>query len=379
MVVRLLPLSSAPLKIDLEVELTDPMDQLKRILVNKLLSLKLMDLNALQKTDSSSSKVVEKSEDFEMVSHSDASMSPPCVVDAEELRSTPEKKLISNSTDLTDSILKNLHFHFGCLFCNRTTSVFKNYDADTSSTRAGAIHAFVGRNDTLMAFQLEHETPIAKATYNYYSYYNVPQQKPSPTYCMDICLAKKEKSAYSTYDTSRLELFGYPIRVSFPTAATNRDVLQKVSEIARRYFREDSTFCADYDSKELTDRPYEVAVCNAYSGYITRRISSADDEVFVPTQNNDILSIAWTSVGMETDFDEQQVGEFRVFSSSSQVNLMGEVVSATKLSIYDCIDKFIEREQLASTETMYCSNCKEHLAPIKKFDFWSTPGIATVV
>ena len=378
MLVRLLPLSSTPCKIDLEVELTDPMDQLKKILVTKLLSLKLMDFSTLQMAGSS--KVSESSEEYEMVSHSDASMSPPCLADTEELKSigksggTSEKKAPSHSTELTDSVLKNLHFHFGCLFFNRTTSVFKTYDADTASSKSGAVHAFVGRNDTLMAFQLEHDAPIAKPTYNYYSSYNTTPQKPSLTFYMDICMAKKEKSTYTNYDTSRLDLLGYPTRVSFPTTATNTDVLQKVSDIARRYFREDSAFCVDYESKALTDRPYEVAVCNAYSGYISRRIV-ADDEIFAPLNSNEILSIAWTSAGIEAHFDDQQILEFRVFSSSSQVNVMGEIVPARRLTIYDCIDKFIEREQLASTETMYCSNCKEHLAPIKKFDLWSTPGI----
>eukprot|EP01039_Chlorochromonas_danica_P006999 gene6999-7742_t len=45
------------------------------------------------------------------------------------------------------------------------------------------------------------------------------------------------------------------------------------------------------------------------------------------------------------------------------------------LSIYDCLEKFVEREKLASTETLYCPVCKEHLSPIKKMDVYTTPDV----
>jgi ubiquitin C-terminal hydrolase len=38
----------------------------------------------------------------------------------------------------------------------------------------------------------------------------------------------------------------------------------------------------------------------------------------------------------------------------------------------------MEREQLAETETLYCSNCKQHLAPIKKMDIWAAPDVLIV-
>jgi len=47
----------------------------------------------------------------------------------------------------------------------------------------------------------------------------------------------------------------------------------------------------------------------------------------------------------------------------------------TGLSVYQCFDKFIEREQLAEAETLYCSRCQQHLAPIKKMDLWAAPDI----
>jgi ubiquitin carboxyl-terminal hydrolase 4/11 len=45
------------------------------------------------------------------------------------------------------------------------------------------------------------------------------------------------------------------------------------------------------------------------------------------------------------------------------------------LDIRKCFEKFSEREQLAEAETLYCSGCKQHLAPIKKMDIWAAPDI----
>jgi hypothetical protein len=48
------------------------------------------------------------------------------------------------------------------------------------------------------------------------------------------------------------------------------------------------------------------------------------------------------------------------------------------LHVLDCLDKFVEREQLNEAETLYCSACKQHLAPVKKMDLWSAPEVLIV-
>ena len=55
--------------------------------------------------------------------------------------------------------------------------------------------------------------------------------------------------------------------------------------------------------------------------------------------------------------------------SSSELNSPGA------LTLYSCLNKFLEREQLQSEQTIYCKECKQHLAPIKKFDIWSSPDV----
>ena len=372
-IVRLLPLSSAPLKIDLEVELTDPMDQLKKILVEKLLDLKLLDIESVLKTTNvKAAASPDTSDEFEIIDHSDLSSSSPTL-------SAEDSPPLSHAPSI-DKILSFLHFQFGCFFSSRPTSVFKNYDSE-SATKSSAIHIFVGKYDTLIAFQLEHEASLAKIpSYSYHSSYSLNSaaattaSTAAKTFCFDIIIGKKERSVYTTYDSGRLDFVGHPFRVSFPANATNRDVWRKVSEISRPYFREDSSYCNDYDSKELTDRPFEVVICSTYNQYTSRKIADVNDDIFPPLAHNELLCIAWTIDGIEKHFDEEQLTNFRIFSSALQPSAIEGNAPVAKLNIYDCIDKFIEREQLASTETMYCSNCKQHLAPIKKFDFWSTPG-----
>jgi hypothetical protein len=49
-----------------------------------------------------------------------------------------------------------------------------------------------------------------------------------------------------------------------------------------------------------------------------------------------------------------------------------------KPTLHACLDKFIAREQLDETNTMYCSGCKEHLPPVKKLDLWAVPDVLIV-
>ena len=78
----------------------------------------------------------------------------------------------------------------------------------------------------------------------------------------------------------------------------------------------------------------------------------------------------------EDETDEQDHVDTKQFSAVD-LSKVKDPQSAKEqpklLSIYDCLDKFGEREKLADTETIYCSQCKQHLAPIKKMDLYTTP------
>jgi hypothetical protein len=47
-------------------------------------------------------------------------------------------------------------------------------------------------------------------------------------------------------------------------------------------------------------------------------------------------------------------------------------------SLYSCIRKNAEREQLSEADTAYCKKCKEHRRQFKKLDIWSTPQVLII-
>eukprot|EP00644_Phytophthora_capsici_P009076 jgi/Phyca11/541366/estExt2_Genewise1Plus.C_PHYCAscaffold_60597 len=48
---------------------------------------------------------------------------------------------------------------------------------------------------------------------------------------------------------------------------------------------------------------------------------------------------------------------------------------ADTLTLFDCLTKFTEREQLGEANTWYCPKCKNHVRAFKKFDLFSLPKV----
>jgi ubiquitin C-terminal hydrolase len=46
-----------------------------------------------------------------------------------------------------------------------------------------------------------------------------------------------------------------------------------------------------------------------------------------------------------------------------------------QFNIYLVAFKYTEKEQMNEEELFFCSQCKQHKAPIKKLDLWSTPDV----
>ncbi|CAM9748984.1 unnamed protein product, partial [Phaeothamnion confervicola] len=51
---------------------------------------------------------------------------------------------------------------------------------------------------------------------------------------------------------------------------------------------------------------------------------------------------------------------------------------ASPISLQDCLDKFMEREQLTEMDPWYCSRCKEHRQAYKQMSLWTTPDVLIV-
>jgi hypothetical protein len=195
-----------------------------------------------------------------------------------------------------------LFFQFGTLFSSRPASVFKSYNA--AEHGGTSISSFVTRQDSLMAFQLEHRAPEHRAVVYSYSSYSKTTTKYDPAdetcgyVAVDVCMGTKFANS------ERIELGGYPIRVALPVDCTNRFVHRKLLEVTRRYFRDDT------ELPTLENMPYVLQVTNAY-GSTVRRSVAVDDEVFLPpVGGTDILVVAWTSQFAEV-MDEEQLTAVR--------------------------------------------------------------------
>jgi ubiquitin carboxyl-terminal hydrolase 4/11/15 len=133
---------------------------------------------------------------------------------------------------------------------------------------------------------------------------------------------------------------------------------------------------------------YRLYITNHFGAHIKHLIPNTDEifdykELIHDTIHNNIIvavllpsplsgslsvinsSFNWTKMTQTIDMESQGKGDANSIRKDS-------------IDVYDCINKFIEREQLAETETIYCSECKQHLPPIKKMDLFSTPDILII-
>lgn len=201
-----------------------------------------------------------------------------------------------------------LFFQFGTLFSSRPSSVFKSYNA--AEAGATAVTSFVGKIDSLMAFQLEHRAPEHRSISYHSSYSKIPATKYDPAddncgyVAVDVSMGTKMKS-YNNYE--RIELGGYPFRVAFPVDCTNRYVHARIFELAQRFFKDDSA----YSAANLQSVPYTIVVTNSY-GSINKRPVELSDDVFVPpVGGTDILVVLWPADYQEY-IDEDQLTAVRL-------------------------------------------------------------------
>eukprot|EP01038_Epipyxis_sp_PR26KG_P005667 gene5667-7824_t len=398
--VQLLPSTEPPIQVDVELEITASMSKMKSALINKLIEHRL--LSPIYKTavkapveievcpspmtnDDNGYEIVQMSDieptliqesvtddngkgknkdDYDIVSHNDASSS-------------------TQSSSSTAIDYDKYYFHFSTLFQSRPSNVWKNHDQDSDST---TIHQFVGKTDNLIAFQFEQDLPLPKPAYNSYSYNRktsgIEEVQPESNFFMlDVCVGWKIVTTYggiySTNTYERIEMFGNPYRLSLPKGVTtNRHVYEKIWPMMRRYIREDSSKFAHDNLNDLQELPFDLIITNSYGSY-NKSIVEVNDKQF-EISGTDIVVVLWKSDVKDDHFDADQIKAIRLINDNKKATSDDDNSnddSSKRLNISKCLDKFTEREQLAPAETVYCSNCKQHLAPIKKMDIWSAPDI----
>lgn len=280
-----------------------------------------------------------------LASYSTACASPVPITDASTSpRTSPTNPTSAPaSTSMTTAADGKVYFQFGTLFSSRPASVFKSYNA--AEHGGTSITSFITRNDSLMAFQLEHRAPEFRSMS--YSYSNRAPTKYDAAdqdcgfVAVDVVMGTKETSYIGA---ERVDLAGYPLRIVLPVECTNRYVLRKLQLITQRYLRDTDTDThteththSDINSNNsnnsdnnsnlpaLADLPYTVLVTNAY-GSVVKRTVPLNDEVFqVPAGGTDVLAVGWPSKFGDC-MDEEQltavraVGEVDASSPKSKGN-----------------------------------------------------------
>ena len=348
-IVQLLPLGSIPLKVSVNVEVGEPMSNLRKILIDHLLALKV---KLISSSDISISKrkytedgfeLVESKEEFQFVS--------------KEGQEIPD---LDTSVQFQTSIYDNIHFHFSGTYMSRPYNICKNYNASSSSRTA--VSSFIARNETLLAFQLEENAPELKS-----SLYGVEEFQTSDShfYAVDICFDRKKEAGPSKSDSIIFKT--YPSRIILHKGMSNHHVYLKVRQVLNRFLH------CDRAQDGNVSLPFELLVTNSFGRVIKPTLEDSDSVAFsIATDGTEVLAAILIEEGSDWNFsrfgdlDEPKCG---ADNSDVQDNAKSGV------DLFDCFDKFVEKEQLGDADTVYCSNCKQHTPPTKKMDVWSAPDV----
>lgn len=294
--------------------------------------------------------------------------------------------------------------------------------------------------DEVGLFQLPFPCIVQENTYRYdYSKKTSSLEANSFVYVLDLYIGVEDRNAYNYGNSNlakRIKIEGYPYRLLLTTKMTGRDLYSKVEEYTRRFVLPGSSF---YNNRE--NLPFIIMTTSIYSPSYARDLVADDDTVLDISPDSNALVAVWkneadnkanfdqvefikvdvllmeddltvagddddssmnvvtsepnivspsssssssTAVAVSVSESSAKVISDESISNSARNSINDDSASGRKrkkssgLTIYKCLDKFCEREQLNEEETLYCSQCKQHVAPVKKMDLWATPDILTV-
>jgi hypothetical protein len=91
--------------------------------------------------------------------------------------------------------------------------------------------------------------------------------------------------------------------------------------------------------------------------------------------DGDIIYLEWPPDLAESYFDDV---EFETLDRPFVLGADPSPDQRPSLTVYDCIDKYCQREQLEESEMWYCNRCKEHVRAWKQFELYRCPPILIV-
>lgn len=285
-----------------------------------------------------------------------------------------------------------------------------------------------GSDVLLVAYEMAQEVPTnnySTYTSSYSSSYyssnkNLDKDKASTYSYFDLLIGTKKlpppsTSSYSmnpTYAGSSyvrdlgFRTAGYPIRLAYEKGVTTR------KDVHRLIFEAVKVAYDLPDAYSTTRVPYVIHATSLYAT-LSKGVVNLDDAKGADDftlSSYECLLCCWNTEALGEDdssTDDSGSGDEAneqdgVTVSAVEVDIphvdslmvsrwLGDGINCTSvgkagvghkkggaMNVMQCFEKFIEREQMPAEETWYCPECKQHLAPIKKFDIWSAPEILVV-
>ncbi|CAB3993110.1 ubiquitin carboxyl-terminal hydrolase 15-like isoform X1 [Paramuricea clavata] len=238
----------------------------------------------------------------------------------------------------------------------------------------------------------------------YFFRYEVPERHSDDTINVPVYLREKKYGGYST--TSNL--FGTPLFVNVtPDSTTYQELYDAVLHKMRRYVTvfqqngnpeaqdakksDDEVENNDTQEEKLEDMndislddsnegkssekavPTLFTMCTVNSYGSSDIDSLKDDGKALRISGRSYVAVDWYPKMRAKYYDQSKAEETKQHESVDR-----KVAERKTITLYDCINLFLNKEKLSADDPWYCPSCKEHRQATKKFDLWSLPKMLII-
>lgn len=421
-----LPVGSTPIIVEVDVEVTSSVAELKRAVVRKLGPLLSAQRELPPKCNSRANSPIRANDDHMELDSSDSYVVVDSNGDSPVASLSNTDRSVARPASAMDvvpppapssSSLDNIE-------CNLHVCSYRTYSKAVSSTLQddSPVQDLLRGNSSLqlLVYQLQHNvTPKDDYQYSTYSSTNkystngskTEKQEDSQFRHLDIVMLQSSKPPAYQHYTNYPTILGPPIRISIELGVTTyREVYEIVERVALALLPATSPFKhfsrsggASFD--QAVNEPFAVHFSDQYALNISDPFPFDSYEPIKGDIRKNTLMCLWKDAVLEEPSGSANTIEKKkrspvvenLFLRQRFVASTGtltdpesidadylpsdEVAAAPEkktIDIVACFDKFIEREVLPDEETWYCPSCKVHKSPIKKFDVWAAPEILII-
>jgi len=216
-------------------------------------------------------------------------------------------------------------------------------------------------------FNSHSNQPIKQTKYNYVDIFNG---------------FSYQNNAYNNNNNFiNVMLFNFPQRISYDkTSTTYIDVHRMIFEYAinrlfeghEKYYTDwRSYYCNEHDNATPSFAiPYTVHISNQSGTHLQSLLPFTKELVNLTSFQSITLLF---NLHVKNQLRSPTTNDKALDNQSNYQTSQNQ-----SISLIDCFASFSIKEKLPSTETIYCSTCKDHIAPYKKMDIYNCPDILII-